>query len=822
MLLFFWTFPADAQFSTKGKDFWMSYMDILPASPPVLTIMITSDVATSGTISAPLLGQSYNFTVVPNVTQIITIDTSAGLNTETETITLRGIHITSRDDINVFALNYVPTVYEATLVFPTSSLGSSYYVASMEPTIVGATNTESAASEFLIVGVVNDTKVEITPKAATIGGNAANVPFTVTLNAGQVYQVKSIYDLTGSYVRTVASGIVLKRKPIAVFSGNRCTNVGVGTDKGYCNHLWEQLYPTNAWGSTYITSPLAGRDAALYRIISYSDNNNVTFDGVSIGNINRGQFVEKMITTAGIISGSNPISVAQYSNSGGYDSKIGDPFMIMLSPIDQTRDLVQFHVNGEGSISSNFVNVVIPTSCVNDVTLDGLSAASTFQPLASDNTYSYAQIQVAVGSHTLKSSPGCGFNAYVYGFGVDDSYGYSGGSKIDTSSILSVGNCAGNSTTFSVRAKWIVAGYDWSFGDGGKSTLAYPTHTYAKGGTYTVQCMVTREGTGEKETIKMDVTIDDLTPDFSSSQSGTNALSFTDKSVTSGTLVYWLWEFGDGNYDFTQNPSHTYSNSGNYQAKLTVITENGCTGTITKTVNAGILTASATVIVKQDSCVEVGAGFNLPLILVNSTGLSGLQANKFKATIKFNAKIILPAKSVSTTSYRFVGDVCYFDITGTRTDSVNALLGSFPLVALLGDMETGIISIDSFEWLDVNDRPITSVNIQTANTNFCIKNLCKAGGTRFYINQLLDKLSQNAPNPVKNSTKIEYDVAETGYVKLYITDILGKEMKIIFEGEQSAGTHSLTFDASPLQQGSYYYTLQTPGNSITRTMEVVK
>ncbi|MDD3878243.1 MAG: PKD domain-containing protein [Bacteroidales bacterium] len=53
---------------------------------------------------------------------------------------------------------------------------------------------------------------------------------------------------------------------------------------------------------------------------------------------------------------------------------------------------------------------------------------------------------------------------------------------------------------------------------------------------------------------------------------------FTDLSfVTAGdSILYWLWEFGDGNYSTQQNPIHTYSNSGNYIVTLIVENQDGC------------------------------------------------------------------------------------------------------------------------------------------------------------------------------------------------------------------------------------------------------
>jgi gliding motility-associated-like protein len=42
----------------------------------------------------------------------------------------------------------------------------------------------------------------------------------------------------------------------------------------------------------------------------------------------------------------------------------------------------------------------------------------------------------------------------------------------------------------------------------------------------------------------------------------------------------WLWNFGDGAIDLQQNPSHLYTDAGDYNVSLTVIPPNGCSGTL--------------------------------------------------------------------------------------------------------------------------------------------------------------------------------------------------------------------------------------------------
>lgn len=68
------------------------------------------------------------------------------------------------------------------------------------------------------------------------------------------------------------------------------------------------------------------------------------------------------------------------------------------------------------------------------------------------------------------------------------------------------------------------------------------------------------------------------------------AIQFID--VSTNTPTVWVWSFGDGDYNTTQNPVHTYTSSGTYSIMLTVTNADGTTN-ITRT---GYITVSAPVL----------------------------------------------------------------------------------------------------------------------------------------------------------------------------------------------------------------------------------
>ena len=85
------------------------------------------------------------------------------------------------------------------------------------------------------------------------------------------------------------------------------------------------------------------------------------------------------------------------------------------------------------------------------------------------------------------------------------------------------------------------------------------------------------------------------------------------------------------------------------------------------------------------------------------------------------------------------------------------------------------------------------------------------------------ELQQNFPNPFNPSTTIQYALPEQAQVNLTVYDMLGQRVAILLSGQvQTAGTHSVNFDASNLSSGMYIYRLQTGSQSITRKMILLK
>ena len=83
-------------------------------------------------------------------------------------------------------------------------------------------------------------------------------------------------------------------------------------------------------------------------------------------------------------------------------------------------------------------------------------------------------------------------------------------------------------------------------------------------------------------------------------------------------------------------------------------------------------------------------------------------------------------------------------------------------------------------------------------------------------------LEQNYPNPFNPSTTINFSIAEASVVKIAIYNLLGQEVALPVNEFKEPGTHTITFDASELTSGAYFYTIETPHFKQTRKMLLAK
>jgi photosystem II stability/assembly factor-like uncharacterized protein len=102
------------------------------------------------------------------------------------------------------------------------------------------------------------------------------------------------------------------------------------------------------------------------------------------------------------------------------------------------------------------------------------------------------------------------------------------------------------------------------------------------------------------------------------------------------------------------------------------------------------------------------------------------------------------------------------------------------------------------------------------------------GGVTFVEEEEIDEmpteflLSQNYPNPFNPSTKIKYSVPQSSQVQIKVFDVLGNEIATLLDEEKSIGTYELTWNASSLPSGVYFYQLRAGSYIETKKMLLLK
>lgn len=649
ILLVICAFSSAQDFSNKGKDFWLGYgyhVRYVTGQPingqNLVLYFATENVPgrfTNIKIEIPAVGYVENIpNVAPGTIAVSSSIPKSGFQDArltTEGLFNTGIHVTADRPVVAYAHIYNQSVSGATVLFPTNTLGKEYYSMNVEQ----VSNEPSSNSFFYVVATdTGTTTVEITPSAQTLT-HPANTPFVITLNQGEIYNVMGQLtggggntdfgvDLTGSKIQSISAGGIGCKK-IAVFSGSGKIMLGCGGDYGQASadNLIAQAFPKTAWGKKFLTVPTQNMPFNPFRIGVSNPAAIVKVNGVvQAGLINNFYYEVQATDQPLLIESDEPIMVSQYITTRGacgnnFIGSLGDPEMIYLSPVEQTIDEVILNSTGFNAITQHWINVVIKTAGVPSFSITGAASPYFFLQHPQDPAYSYAQISVDPGAHTLSSDSG--FNAIAYGYGFAESYGYNAGTNLkDLYNFIEPLNPLNISGTNSACActpfyytitypyqplslKWDFKGYQVDVTDNnpvpdstylinGKQVWRYklPTpYTYCPAGNYPLSISAGTAGTDGCGNIQ---TKDDTifvrntpVPDISWVHNGcvTDSVKFADASLYDEDVYsyQWTWDFGDGNGSNEHNPVHKYAAPGVYNVKFSLVTNIGCISAVKDT-----------------------------------------------------------------------------------------------------------------------------------------------------------------------------------------------------------------------------------------------
>jgi CshA-type fibril repeat protein len=415
--------PGTVQ-TSKGRDFWLAFPQNYSSDSGANPVLYLSGTLTgSGTVTIPGASFSQDFAVTPGQVAQVAIPVADSV-TASDGIQPLGIHVTADTMINVYGVNQERGTSGAYLGLPVAALGTRY-------SALGYQGLAGLPTQLTVVATASATTLTVTPHT-DVNGHPAGVAFTVPLAAGDVYQLQGS---SSNGTEDVSGTTVESNLPVAVFGGAVCADVPV--NYGACDHLVQQLPPTSAWGSNFLTVRFATRlKGDTYRVLANEDNTEVSVNGAGVAAIDAGEFYEGVLpanaSTPGsegtLIHTSHPALVAQYGNGFGFDgdfeNRLSDPLMMLVPPAGQYLDRYTFAAPDVAGYSP-YANLVVPTADIGQIRLDGvLVDSSLFDPI-SGSTYSGAQFPLSVGAHTLNGPDR--FGLQVYEWGEADGFGFPGG-----------------------------------------------------------------------------------------------------------------------------------------------------------------------------------------------------------------------------------------------------------------------------------------------------------------------------------------------------------------------------------------------------------
>ena len=177
---------------------------------------------------------------------------------------------------------------------------------------------------------------------------------------------------------------------------------------------------------------------------------------------------------------------------------------------------------------------------------------------------------------------------------------------------------------------------------------------------------------------------------------------------------------------------------------------------------------------------------------------------------KFPSGYVVEAKIPWTIFASIAGDSLFkpqagmkipIDISVNDADATGAREGMITLSIANNDISYYDVSAWTYTW--IGDK--TTVDVKNEN-------------------QLVNEysLSQNYPNPFNPSTQIRYTLLKSSLVSLKVYDLLGREVATLVHQMQNSGSYEISFNASNLATGVYFYKLEAGDYTSIKKMLLVK
>lgn len=583
-------FSARAQ---KDTEFWFAVPEVSVATPynadrPIaLRVTSYSVPATVNIYQAATNLLLQTVTLAANSTQSVNLTPSIDiLETKPPNTTLNyGLRIEATATISAYyeVVSGLNNSYqnnpEAYVLKGKNALGTEFWIPGQNLINNNSVYSTLPYNSFDIIATENSTQVTITPSHAIVG-HAAGVPYTITLNRGQVYSAQAASQAANQHLD---GSRVSANKPVAITVKDDLLS---GAPYGTCSDMaGDQIVPIERIGTKYIATNgyLSGPNSKLF-ILATQNGTSVAKDGGAAGTINAGQTltVDVANTVSTYIEASAPVYVWQLSGIG---CELGGT---ILPTIDCSGSDTIAYVRSTNE--QLYINLVVPAGGQGNFTINGTGIAASlfsFVP-GTSNLWMAASINLPIAQYpqngvvkVINSSSKFHMGALDGGTTTGTTYGYFSNYGGITVNAMATPNPACIGDNIQLQATGLSGTtYAW-IGPGFGSPSQNPVISnagFANAGTYTV----TASNAGCTASASVNVSVikcpKECIIEVGYCVNLNNPYTYNFYATTSPSSGIFTWNFGDGSGNYItagSNIAHTFPGPGSYTVSVVFTTPSG-------------------------------------------------------------------------------------------------------------------------------------------------------------------------------------------------------------------------------------------------------
>ncbi len=304
-----------------------------------------------------------------------------------------------------------------------------------------------------------------------------------------------------------------------------------------------------------------------------------------------------------------------------------------------------------------------------------------------------------------------------------------------------------------------------------------------------------------------------------------------------GTIVSYLWEFGDGATSDQPLVDHAYASPGTYTVVVTVTDDDGASAQASGEIVVTGVANTPPVAAIQRSPLDVAVGTIVMFDGTQSTDVDG-QVVAYQWNFGDGVESPLP---VTEHAYALAGT---FNVSLTVTDNDGAT-GQRTTVVEVRDLGERLSATPNKGTLAPSGATTIEVSYNTDGLAEGVYEgqlvvATSSGGLTIPVSVRVSttvgidepvslpvraRLAQNYPNPFNPSTVIQYELDQPATVSLHVYDVNGRRLRRLVSGMRGAGVHDVQWDATddagvPVASGIYLYRLSVGGGE-NRPMDVL-